>query len=837
MFQRFGKCVTRVWPVLIVAWIALLVVLRMTMPNWRSIVQDGEFAFLPPDSATRVSERVFQEAWGHPLASSIVIVVRHESHQGGLTDADKQFIETLLKPRLERIVREETVAAGIVGSGEQDAALDAADSEATPEPRVRTLTDKSIGRLLVSEDNKASLVIVELTTEFLDARNAPLIRRIEELTSRDGELHRQGLVPPGLHLDISGSATVGRDMIRAAQESADATELWTILLVVVLLVVIYRSPLLALIPLLTVFLAVETSLAILAHLAALGVVELFRGIQIYVTVLSYGAGVDYCLFLIARYKEELDAGADASTGVANALGKVGAALTASAGTVICGIGMMSFAEFGKFRQAGHGITLGLFIVLLTALTFTPALLRLTGRWAFWPHVRSERLTRTAGWISASSVMARLLDRNYAQIVWDRVGEMVFQKPGRVLAVCVAVMMPFALIAVIFFHHLSYGLLSDLPQDFASVQGAHAVQTHFPAGMAGEVTVLLEKKGLDFTSDEGTGVVDSLAKSLLSQRAELRIADVRTISRPFGDKEPPPDSVSASAKTDAGKPPAEESVLQRARRLAAERIRHERIANHYTSTKEPLKGQVTRLDVVLLDDPFSRNSITQFERLMDVVRKSVPEDIEAYAIGPTANIRDLKAVTDRDQIRIDSLVVCGVFLILVILLRKPAVSLYLIVTVLFSYLVTLGVTFAVFWLLDPSGFAGIDWKVPMFLFTILIAVGEDYNIFLMTRIEEEQQQHGPVDGVVQALRKTGSIISSCGIIMAGTFSSLLAGSLRGMDQLGFALAFGVLLDTFVVRPVLVPAYLILLHSGRLGAFGQLLGARSKPRSNVSESVEA
>ena len=103
---------------------------------------------------------------------------------------------------------------------------------------------------------------------------------------------------------------------------------------------------------------------------------------------------------------------------------------------------------------------------------------------------------------------------------------------------------------------------------------------------------------------------------------------------------------------------------------------------------------------------------------------------------------------------------------------------------------------------------------MFLFTILIAVGEDYNIFLLTRIEEETKEHGPIESITVALNHTGSIISSCGIIMAGTFSSLMAGSLAGMDQLGFALALGVILDTFVVRPIMVPAYLILLAEGRL-----------------------
>ena len=137
---------------------------------------------------------------------------------------------------------------------------------------------------------------------------------------------------------------------------------------------------------------------------------------------------------------------------------------------------------------------------------------------------------------------------------------------------------------------------------------------------------------------------------------------------------------------------------------------------------------------------------------------------------------------------------------------------LMMTVLLSYFATLGITFLFFWLVDP-GFAGLDWKVPMFLFTILIAVGQDYNIFLITRIEEESREAGPIDGIVLALDRTGSIISSCRIIMAGTFSSLMAGSLMAMDQLGFALALGVILDTFVIRPIMVPAFLILLARRR------------------------
>ena len=126
---------------------------------------------------------------------------------------------------------------------------------------------------------------------------------------------------------------------------------------------------------------------------------------------------------------------------------------------------------------------------------------------------------------------------------------------------------------------------------------------------------------------------------------------------------------------------------------------------------------------------------------------------------------------------------------------------------------------VFGLTHWGGYTGLDWKVPIFLFTILVAVGEDYNIFLVMRIKEEVGRHGPLRGITEALNRTGRIISSCGLIMAGTFATLLSGSLLAMRELGFALAFGILLDTLVVRPILVPAFLILLQTGRLGPLGQ------------------
>src|SRR5262249_29802122 len=201
--------------------------------------------------------------------------------------------------------------------------------------RIRTPNAPGTGALLVSPDRKGLLVVAELTTEVLSPSNWPALARIEGL-ARD--LRRQGKIPEGMEVAVTGSAAIGRDHTQAQLQSARATERLTVILVIALLVLIYRAPLLAIIPLATVYLAVQLPLVLRALLRGSGYLVLSRGSQSYTTILAYGAGVDYCLFLTARYREELDRGAEPAEAVARAVSGVGGALAASAATVICGIG-------------------------------------------------------------------------------------------------------------------------------------------------------------------------------------------------------------------------------------------------------------------------------------------------------------------------------------------------------------------------------------------------------------------------------------------------------------------------------------------------------------------
>lgn len=854
MFQALGKLVTRNWPILLIVWIGLLIGLKFVAPAWNEVAVEGQFTFLPSDAQSRRAEDLLDQAFPNDRGDSSFVLLLSRTDSTGLTEADRTFIRDQLEPGLRQIAEEEgglavrpeeedeatpsDPSAGgdqPANSAEQNGNNGNADippppadqPESSSQPakpatgkkplvaRILTPDDRAVGPLLLSRDGQAALVILQLTTEFLGSQNQVILEKVNDLLSR---LRQQEVIPDGLTIDYTGSALIGIERRQYQLKSVHEIDRWSIYLVIILLIAVYRAPLLSLLPLITIFVAVRIALRLLALMAQAGWVGLFSGLEVYTTVLVYGAGVDYALFLISRAQEEMERGIPHGPAVKDSVTLVGHAVAASACTVMFGIGMMYFAEFRKFSEAGISIAFGMFIMLLASLLFLPPLLKLTGRWAFWP----QRVSRKDFHPDAQHVpgfLERLTEGNLLQRFWDKCGQIVLRHPGLVWLGTIAVMAPFAAVGIWGYDHLSFGLVSDLPRDSLSVKGFNVLAEHFPAGATGPLTVLVRDEQTDFRENEGISLIQQLSDSLQADKDKRSIADLRSVSSPVG--------WSAEAQKALYKDVKGLQAVTRRGVIKRQAIRH------YVSQSEDLGGHVTRLDLIMTVDPFSLEALKTLRTIEAGVRDALPEELKSATVlfsGATASIQDLREVSRSDRVTIQVLVTSVVFVILVILLRGFSISLYLMLTVLLGFIVTLGITYLVFWARQPHDFPGLDWTVVIFLFAVLVAVGIDYNIFLVTRIEEEQQRHGPVLGVTEALVRTGSIISSCGIIMAGTFFSLtVGGSLASLTQLGFALACGILLDTFIVRPFLVPSYLVLLNKGSFGPLGRWLGAKKDTRN--------
>ncbi|NLX53781.1 MAG: MMPL family transporter [Planctomycetaceae bacterium] len=679
-----------------------------------------------------------------------------------------------------------------------------------------TWRESYFGSKLVSRDNQVRLVVLQLSNEFMAVDNMQVLETIEaELQPVRATLAQA--TRPGLTIIQSGSAAVGADLLRSAAASIRDTETVTVVLVVLFLALVYRSPLLVVVPLVTIVTSLLVSTGLVALLTQLSAVpgfswwtlKVFSTTRIFIVVILFGAGTNFCLFLISRYKEELRYGWDHSAAVSRAVIHVGDALLASALTTILGLSTMIFADFGKFRYSGPVIGLCLAITLLTCLTLTPALIRIVGPRLFWPfRVDPAQVGREAASRAPSGVSGAVWH------FWHFTARVITRRPGQVLVVSFLILAPLAGYGAWRGHEVTYDFLSGLPRGCPSRIGAETLRDHFPVGESGPVTVLVHRENAQFETPEGRAQIRQLSDDLHLPG----VVTVRSAEDPLGDYAP-------------GEKPG--LLSDRGRTLRVLRA-HPRTKSIFVAQTQELAGNVARFELILTHDPFSLTAIRVVDQVQEALQTltqtpgSFWHGAQFALTGTTAAIRDLRQVTRQDNVRIQILVVLAVLAVLLVILRRPAVCLYLMLTVLFSYYVTIGITALLFQYAYGDAYQGLDWKVPLFLFVILVAVGQDYNVYLTTRVFEEQARIGLFAGLRRAVVRTGGIITSCGVIMAATFLSMTSaawpsllpaplarwwsssvGPVHSILEMGFALALGVLLDTLVVRPILVPAFLALL----------------------------
>lgn len=574
-----------------------------------------------------------------------------------------------------------------------------------------------------SADGKAILINAQLDFAVADANidGEPIFPKIIEFIREDME---KEFTSAGITTHVTGPAGLFADLFEAFG-SIDTRLLQTTLIVVaIILIVVYRSPVLWILPLFTAASALGIATMIVYYLAREDIIDLNGQTQGILDVLVLGAATDYALLLIARYREELHQHQSRFEAMKIALRGVVEPIIASGSTVIAGLMVLLLSDLSSNRGLGPVGSIGIASSMLAVLTLLPALLIIFGRWIFWPKI--PRFGDVDEKLSG---------------IWSKVGSLVDRRPK-------AVWISTALALLIF-----AGFSTTLKSDGLSQSEAFTTRTDSVIG--------LEKLGEHFPSGEGTPVEIVVDQADLAAAAAAigRVSNVASVV-PLTNVDP---------------------VTQRP-----------------TSELKVVDGKVV-LYATLKVAPDSAEGKESIPLIRQAAKQVNPNILVG---GQSAIGYDVDQSSRRDNRVIIPIVLLLIAVILGFLLRSILAAALLLGTVVLSFAATLGVCALVFD--HVFGFAGTDAAFPLFAFIFLVALGIDYNIFLMTRVREESLKIGTRAGIIKGLTVTGGVITSAGIVLAATFGVLGILPLVFLAELGFAVAFGVLLDTIIVRSLLVPA---------------------------------
>jgi len=680
--------------VVVAIWVGLLVVFSaLQFPTKFEDVQKNDSASFLPSSAESTKALAAVKTIQGEETVSIVTVYRRPS---GLTAADRARIEQNRK---------------------QLNALKLANT--TP-----------FARPIPSENGQAALLVANITTNGEAETILDPVDKVREVVNDPGG---------GLEAKVTGSAGFSADAIKIF-EGINGTLLFAaVLLVFFLLAVIYRSPIFLWIPLFTVIFAEFASRSIGYLLTEVGVTINGQSSSI-MSILVLGAGTDYALLLVARYREELRQHDDKHLAAANAASAAGPAIIASGVTVMLALFCLTLAEVNGTAGLGPLGALGVGVAMIAMLTLLPALLAITGRRAFWPFIPR------VGDDGADAAHGK----------WRRWGEWIGKRPRAIWIITALLLVVMSLGLLNFSTGLTQG--NSFRGEVESVQGQELLATSFPAGENAPTDIVVPDKSK----------AKAVAAAVAAVPGVVRVA-------PAG----------------VGPPGVQ---------LAA----------------------------TLKYSPYATESYAVIPNIRTAAKKAGGQDV--LVGGPTAIERDLREASTRDTKLIIPIVLLVVLLVLIVLLRAFTAPVLLILTVILSFAASLGVSAIVYDLV--FGFPGSDPGLPLFTFVFLVALGIDYNIFLMARVREESLKYGTERGMIRGLAVTGGVITSAGIVLAGTFAILGTLPLIFLTELGFAIAFGVLVDTFIVRSTLVPA--LVLDIGKKIWWPSKLAHEGEPGEHVPEA---
>ncbi|MEK5341023.1 MMPL family transporter [Weizmannia sp. FSL W8-1119] len=726
VLEKFtGACAGRRgrWVTLAV-WILAVAVLSAVFPNVNKVT-DNSAANLPASAMSARAEKVAEKQF--PDAGTPLLIAWYR--EGGLSQQDYGTIAKLY-----------------------------ADLKKNPLPAQSFIPpyEKMPPQVLGSQASKDGTTMVTPVFMEKSAGTDELADNLKELKKRVTSLESKAvlnkkLADTGLHVRFTGPAGISTDAVSLFSKADITLLVSTVLLVLVLLIVLYRSPILALLPLIGVIFAYGAIGPILGILAKEGIITVDSQATSIMTVLLFGAGTDYCLFLVSKYRECLLEEEDKIKALHTAIRHSGGAIMVSAITVVLSLFTLLFAHYGTYQRFAVPFSLAIFIMGIAALTLLPALLSILGRASFFPFIpRTEQMAS-----ALEAKKGKKIRRHAAHGKWSRkVGEAVTRKPWLIIVLSVIILGGLAS----FVPKIAYtqNLIESFPKDMPSREGYEIIADHFSPGELAPVQVIANTEG------KGANVKAALEK----------LPFVDTVTGPqYGEKN-----------------------------------------KQYVSYKVQLK-----------DNPYSEKAIQSNPVIQKQLQKAGLSKSQIWIGGVTSSLYDTAKVTERDMKVIVPSVIFIIAILLLLYLRSLVAMVYLILTVLLSYVAALGAG----WLLIHYGLgiSAIQDLIPLYAFVFLVALGEDYNIFMISGIWKNKQHLPHRRAIALGVTETGAVITSAGLILAGTFAVLTVLPIQILVQFGIVTAIGVLLDTFVVRPLLVPAITTVL--GRYAFWPGKLFAKAEP----------
>ncbi|GAB3050211.1 MMPL family transporter [Virgibacillus ainsalahensis] len=691
-------------------WILLIGVLSFIWPQ----VNDEETTdqqLLPDDmmsvEATEIADREFADDSGTPL----LLVWQRDD---GLEDEDYEMIQGIYQDLSNEPLDEQAFIPAF-----QDAPIDVLKGSASEDGEALTTP--------IFFDSGTTTDEYEMILE--DLRVLIENQAGEEITQKE-------LDDAGLHVRFSGPVGIQTDTVSLFSNADFTLLIATVVLVFGLLIILYRSPILALVPLVAVGIAYGTISPLLGFLADKGWVVVDAQAISIMTVLLFGAGTDYCLFLISRYRGELREERDKYVALKRAISGVGGAIMMSSTSTMIGLLSLSLAFYASYNRFAIPFSLSIFIMGIAALTVLPAILALLGRFAFIPFVpRPEEMTQELEEKKGKKIRRPKENNKFGK----KIGKLVTERPWTVIIITLVILGGLA--AFVPKIQYTYALLDSFPEDMPSREGFTIISEHYPPGEIAPIEVIIDSNGesIDLKEElEGHPYVE-----IVSDLAEG------------------------------------------------------------TDNREIKKWEVT-----LSIDPYSTEaveSIPEFkamatEALQDANVDNAEDNV--WLGGETAGLYDTDQVTSRDQSIIIPVLLLIIAILLFIFLRSFVAMLYLLFTVIVSYASALGLGWIVLhYFFDVSAIQG---TIPLYSFVFLVALGIDYNIFLVSNLWYNREIMPLKEAIAKSVAVTGGVISSAGLILAGTFAVLAVLPLEVLVHFGTITAIGILLDTFIVRPLLVPA---------------------------------